>query len=1669
LRKAFYFCRSERHQSLADILPNTEIAPAISEKTCQRGRKSLQWVRVVDKFPPLIPSMKLSLPRDLRVIRLGAFLILFSLTPVCSGVTDTAASTTSLPSTSRLDPNYGRLPLSFEPNVGQTANEVQFLSRTPQGTVYLTSNEAVLVFREPKKTEAGTRLNRHLHPDFGLTDCRDVSVIRARLADARPQAKAIGQKKLPGIVNYFIGNDPKKWRTRIPTYGGVTYKDIYPGIDLTYYGDGRQLEYDFQLQPGADPNQIGLIIDGSKGVYLDDNGDLIIESVFGNLRQHKPIVYQIIDGQYHNIDGRFVVTGSSTIGFRISSYDRTRELVIDPVISYSSYLGGSADDFGGSIVIDAVGNMHIGGEFSTDFVSGGTIGPGGDGDACVLKMDPSGTILLYCTYIGGTGTEGTLGISIDTAGQTYVAGVTTSTDFPLVSPVQATYGGIEDGFVAILDDSGSSLIFSSYLGGRYADNASGIAVDSAGNVSITGQTLSPDFPTVSALQQSLGGGGYYDCFVTKLGRDGSGILYSTYLGGSGSDLYSAIAVDSSGDAIVTGTTGSPDFPISNAIQPQYGGNGDVFLTKINSAGSAFIFSTFLGGSGGEGFSHVTVDSSDLIYVTGLTESTDFPVFNALQPFYNGSDDGFVTKLTSDGSSYVYSTYLGGMVGGGDGPGDYPSAICVDAAGDAVITGQTYDVDFPIVSPIQSSLSGNYDAFVSMLKADGSALLFSTYLGGADTGGQFVHNDEFGGAVAIAGNVIYVTGATDSLDFPTVQPLQNSFAGGEDDAFITRISIADLGTGGLSVHSLSPLSSSVILASPSDAVDDPLKVVPDEAHLKNQQIVSNGLVADGVTPLLIEFDPNPIPTTPTTYTISTANIPISGGTVKRQRDLSLYQYVLQTVTPPQFVQGHSVTLSTEHPTGFAYISGVKSEDIQFDPGYKELTVTLQITKSGDTSPIATTLFRVRKPPVVLVHGYNSDNGAWYTDETLMTPNGFLTQLEGTYPADFVLPVEYGVDRSSTKPDDAANISGKFIELAPLLDQQLISQVENPQSLWHTNWAFTRYDIVGHSQGGLLARMLCTDRQPPSFNSFRSQSNAWRGRFHRVVTLNSPHNGSTLLRYLLDMQNQGHLVPQLLEVYGELLQPKFDPWGSEIPEINGGDWHVDPTSKFHLVGTEIDNGTTKLKLLFVPLCYSQTGITVIASGQNVSRGKIVIPLGSDGVVDYASQFGGSISGDLQGTNIAHSPPTWAFGVAVGDTVTANVALGSYVAGLLAGPDASFGPFVLQPIDPLLKGKIDAVVPPVNVNGSLIQLLFAQPTNGRNFNASTTQYQYTIAPAEGQDPASPPSWYCELIGPGGVTTDGVKVTPNRTNSNQVTVTVDNSVVGDAVLYVNYNDVNGNVITGAPVIVLSHPPSGNLTGVELVPGNASLTVGSTVSTQVWGNYDTGVGSQLYVPTGADITYISENPTIATVDAFGNIQMLAVGSTNIDVSYLGFAAQTAVTVTAPPPPPVLSPLGAVSRKVHKTAGTFDLSLPLSGDEAIECRSGGLAGRYQIIVTFASPVTVGGASINSGTGTVSGFTVNNSQVTVNLAGVTSAQRLVVTLSSVSDGMLINDVSIPMAILVGDTTADGIVNKADLTATRDVISQPVNIVDFRDDMTVDGQIDKRDVNLVRSNLGMQLPP
>jgi hypothetical protein len=654
---------------------------------------------------------------------------------------------------------YGKAPLAFERDAGRSGPRVDFLARGSAGTTFIGSTGATLALHDGKRTEA----------------------LRLALPGASPAApEAID--RLPGVVNDLVGDERSQWSTDIPTFERIRYPNVYPGTSLEWYGNQRHLEYDFRLAPGADPDRIAIELRGAENLRVAANGDLEVDTGRASIRQRAPIAYQTIAGERRLVEASFAVDGKQqSVGFDLGAYDRSRPLVIDPVLlAYSTYLGGTTGGTSGNgIAVDSSGAAYVTG-FTTasDFNTVNSIEGDQPGfDVFVSKLTPSGSGLSYSTYIGGNDSEDATGIEVDSSGAAYVAGLTASTDFNVTG--EAGVGHIEgdsgdsDAFVFKLTPAGSSLSYSTYLGGGAIDSARDVAVDSSGAAYVTGRTDSTDFNTTgtAGVGHIEGDADGSDAFISKLAPSGGSLVYSTYLGGDGADFGKGIAVDSSGAAYATGETTSTDFNTVGAIEGNSDDPWDAFVSKLSPAGNALAYSTYLGGNGVDFPNAIAVDSSGAAYVAGETASTDFNTVGAIEgDSGDGSFDAFVAKLASSGGALSYSTYLGGN------SDDMARGIAIDSAGAAYVTGETGSSDFNASGGIEGD-STDRDAFVSKLTTDGGSLVYSTYLGGSSwEGGNAIAVDSAGSA--------YVTGQTASTDFDTVTPIEGN--GDFADAFVSKL-------------------------------------------------------------------------------------------------------------------------------------------------------------------------------------------------------------------------------------------------------------------------------------------------------------------------------------------------------------------------------------------------------------------------------------------------------------------------------------------------------------------------------------------------------------------------------------------------------------------------------------------------------------------------------------------------------------------------------------------------------------------------------------------------------------------------------------------------------------------------------------------------------------------
>jgi hypothetical protein len=834
---------------------------------------------------------------------------------------------------------YGKLPLSFEDNRGQTDANVRFLSHGQGYRVFVTATETVLVLRQPSPT-----------------------VLRMKLIGANPAASSAGSEKLPGKVNYFIGNDPARWHYDVPTYAKVETKSVYPGVDMIHRGNQRQLEYDFVVAPGADAGAIRLSFSGMQKVHLDSGGDLVLTTPAGEIRQPKPYIYQERAGVRHAIAGGYVLETNNEIRFDVGPYDATLPLVLDPVLAYSTYLGGTLNDEARGIAVDSAGNAYVAGVTSsvTTFPHvGGVPTMLGGLEAFVSKLNAAGDALVYSTFLGDEASESANAIAVDASGDAYVTGYTRSPRFP------TTPGGYQRGinagnfsaFVARLNAAGNDLVYSTFLGGSAVppggipqQEGLGIAVDATGHAYVTGSTNALNFPQSNGYQGSNGGS--IDAFLTKLNTAASGaasLLYSTYLGGGQIDHGVGIAVDALGNAYVTGRTGSgasAPFPTRNPIQGTLAGAVDAFVAKVDtmvSGTGSLVYSTYLGGSGNENNftpwpGGIAVDASGYAYVTGGTNSWStslipFPTTpSAYQPtsLGVGDVDAFLTKINPAGTAIVYSTFFGGI------GQDVGRSVAVDSTGHAYIAGESSGANLPSRGAIQPVYGGGtFDAFVAKIDtgaAGDASLAYSTFFGGANT------DIGFGIALDSSGNA-YVAGKTNSTGIATAGAYQANLRG-TYDAFVAKIeetpviSVVSLTLNPASVTGSISSRATVTLNHPAPAGG--VLIALTSSNTRVAIVSATTRIAEGQTSRTINVTTKPVAAT-TTVDITAA---YDGATTTRTLTVLAPALKSLTLSPASFIGGCEQSIGKVTLTGTAPAGGV--------------TVSLTDTNPAATLPASVTV-------------------------------------------------------------------------------------------------------------------------------------------------------------------------------------------------------------------------------------------------------------------------------------------------------------------------------------------------------------------------------------------------------------------------------------------------------------------------------------------------------------------------------------------------------------------------------------------------------------------------------------------------------------------------------------------------------------------------------------------
>ncbi len=787
-----------------------------------------------------------------------------------------------------------RLPLAFEENRGQAEAGVRFLVRGSGYGLYLRPDSATLTLHSER--------------------------LRLRLAGSRGAVALVAGQILPGKSNYFFGRDPAKWITGVPQYSSVTYRQVYPGIDLIYHGDEEsagRLEYDFLVAPGADPSRILLAFDTSAApgkpnrgrqspLALIGSGDLLLVSGRTAIRQLRPRVYQVTHGRRQEISGRYVLAGDRTARFELGEYDHAAALVIDPVLLYGTVLPGSGNDSGLAVAADSSGNAYVTGyTSSSDFLTASPLQGqlAGGKDVFVSKVNAAGTALIYSTYIGGSGDEQAQSIAVDSSGNVYLAGWTGSSDFPTHAPLQASLLGTRNAFALKLNAAGSALVYSTYLGGSGADQANAVAIDPSGAAYLTGSTNSANFPAVSALHGSLAGA--TNAFIAKINAAGSSLVYSTYLGGSQADSGAAIAVDSSGNVVIAGSTTSADFPVSSAVQATYAGGGDAFIAKLNAAGSALIFSTFYGGAGQDDGYGVALDPSGNIYISGFTTAIGtFPVVAAM-PAPPVAASGFLLKLNPSGSTVVYATILN----------DSGKSVAVDAYGNA------------------------YVSYMTRINASGTGLDFSLPLSGT------IPN-----AIALdpSGNV-YVTGYGATIVAPPLAYPKNFYnvslvkegepVGGPRVGYITPA--AALASG--SAVTVQMIGSGFVNGATATLNGAPRTTTFVSATEVDVALTSGDLVAATVGTLLVT-NPSPnIPSNPVVFTVKNPAAAIS------------------SLVPASATAGSGAFTLTVNGTGFVAGSAIYWNGSPLTSTIVSSTQMTAAVPAGDVATAAVVPIQVEVPP------------------------------------------------------------------------------------------------------------------------------------------------------------------------------------------------------------------------------------------------------------------------------------------------------------------------------------------------------------------------------------------------------------------------------------------------------------------------------------------------------------------------------------------------------------------------------------------------------------------------------------------------------------------------------------------------------------------------------------
>jgi len=681
---------------------------------------------------------------------------------------------------------HNNQPVFFTENMGQWDDLVQFRAADGWTTIWLTGDGILYALSRPTgdpiRPEPGPRKAVLTQPENLFEDI----FFGFKLQGSNPRSKVSGVSQKEFHFNYFLGNDPTRWKTLVPSFDTVVYHGIYDGIDMKYYGSDEGIEYTFLVSSGADPSAIRIRYEGVESVRVED-GELLITTAWGTLEEKIPAIYQVIGGKKVNVGGSYNIGDDGSLGFDIGkNYDAAAELIIDPVLTFSSYLGGTGAQYPSEIMEDSEGNIVVLGHTrSVDFPTGGD--PlqgtyiGGEFDAFLTKINRLTSEIVYSTFLGGSARDEEPRLAFGSTGDMYLTGRTYSPDFPTVNPFQGTLHGTDDSFILRLNGAGNMLLYSTYLGGGKEEDLSRIAVDDQGYIYSCGITCSFDFPTENAISPEQTGG-QYDGYMTKFYPAGDALVFSTYLGGRLDEEFQGLGVTAAGEAVVAGFTYSDDFPTVNPIYPcliNPEGPIDAVIAKFSTDGTALVFSTYLGGTEDEWFEDLVLDDAGNIYMVGTMESLDFEMVNAIQPEHcpvpeeSWGSDIFVAVLSGAGDEVLFTTFI---CGSGN---DFGISLDLGFDGSIYVCGATESDDFDVFSPISGTLNGESDMVVARISPDWSRMIFSTYFGGSD--------DEWRTYLGAGSDeCVHIVGSTLSDDIP-MQNATQPYSLANYDMFLATIS------------------------------------------------------------------------------------------------------------------------------------------------------------------------------------------------------------------------------------------------------------------------------------------------------------------------------------------------------------------------------------------------------------------------------------------------------------------------------------------------------------------------------------------------------------------------------------------------------------------------------------------------------------------------------------------------------------------------------------------------------------------------------------------------------------------------------------------------------------------------------------------------------------------